>query len=350
MTGTGKSRVQFLLGLLIVIALIHVVAIYFIASGGKGGRTSEEKSSAAEAKGNDNSGSIASEKKEEISYLYRKVSTLKNFGAPLDYSGVRRGNLKEIPLTRQARAGILVDMDTRKVLWAKNEAQPRPIASMTKMMTMLLALEEADRRKLPLETVVTASAAASRVPPSGIGLKKGEKISLLDLMKSAMIRSANDAAYQIAEYFSDGKVDNFVRRMNERAKELGLKGVDFRSPHGLPSKPDSSGTAESMIFLAERLQEYPVCMKWVSTSGTYIRNGKTLITNTNHLIRPRYPGVNGMKTGYTRNAGYCVTVSCERNGRRLMLCLMGLNGAKAERDPLARKLLDWGYKKISGRS
>lgn len=357
-----KARLQLLLGILIVIALLHLAAIYFIAGGGggeggaAGTAVSGEENTVETAKNKTPAGQNGALSHPAVpaepginklppapKICYRKASNRKNFGAALDYSSARRGTLSNIPLTKQAKAGILVDMDSRKVLWAKNEKQALPIASMTKMMTMLIAFEEAERRQVPLGTEIAVSAAAAKVPPSGIGLKTGEKLPLSDLMKASTIRSANDAAYLIGEYFGDGDVKSFIRRMNVRATELGLKGASFHSPNGLPGNPDSVATAENMILLAERLQEYPNYMKWASTSADYVREGKTLITNTNHLVRPRYPGVDGMKTGYTRNAGYCVTVSCEREGRRLMLCLMGLDQAKTERDPLARQLLDWGY-------
>ncbi|MGN1359906.1 MAG: D-alanyl-D-alanine carboxypeptidase family protein, partial [Kiritimatiellia bacterium] len=171
------------------------------------------------------------------------------------------------------------------------------------------------------------------------------------------IKSANDAAYLISEYFGGGDVASFVARMNERAKELGFSGTRFVNAHGLTdsaSGENSVSTPEEMVLLGERLLEYPKLMEWFGTPMdhfTYPTSGKTIeLANHNKLVRPRYPGVDGIKTGYNAQSGFCLTVSCLRNGRRLMACVMGFPSAKdlkTGRDPFARKLLDWGYSRAA---
>ncbi|MBQ4336144.1 MAG: D-alanyl-D-alanine carboxypeptidase, partial [Lentisphaeria bacterium] len=162
-------------------------------------------------------------------------------------------------------------------------------------------------------------------------------------------KSANDAAYQIAEVAGNGSVDNFIAQMNRRAASLQMPGTRFMNPHGLPNRDGSHSvsSAMGMVILGERLLEYPDLMEWVGTQRTFIgrpmvKGGKTELRNTNRLVVPRYPGVDGMKTGYTRAAGFCLTFSAVRDGRRLMGCVTGFPTAK-ERDIFARRLLDWGF-------
>ncbi len=276
---------------------------------------------------------------------FRVPSSNPKFGAPLDFSRAVRGNLKELPGSQSATSGILVDLDTRRVLWEKNSDRSVPIASMVKMMTLLLTFEELESNpQLNLETPVRISQAAARIGGSQIWLDPRETFPLRELLLAVAIKSANDAAYQVAEFIAGGKVEEFVSAMNRRAAELGMPGTRFTTPHGLPLKEvaDSVSTAQGMVLLGERLLEYPQLLEWTSTQLVYIRDGKTQLVNHNGLIRPRYPGVDGLKTGYTDRAGFCVTVSALREGKRLLLCVTGFKSAK-ERDAFARKLLDWGY-------
>lgn len=280
-------------------------------------------------------------------FKYRKLSENPNFGKPFNYETVCRQNIPSVPFLGEAKSGIMVDMDTRNVLWAKNEKSSGAIASMVKMMTLLVAFEEMEKRSdVTLDTIVPVTKETMRVPRTGVVfLDVRESFSVRDLMKTAAIKSANDAAYLIADFFSAGDVDGYVRKMNDKAAELKMENTAFTTPHGLPNaaKQDSVSSAEGMIILGERLLEYPDYMKWSGTQQDSIRDGKFVLLNTNHLINPRYPGVDGLKTGFTNKAGFCVTVSAVRNGKRIMLCLMGYQRAGQGRDPAARRLLDWGY-------
>ena len=288
---------------------------------------------------------------------FRVPSSSPAFGKPLDYSFAVSGDLK-LPGSTYAKGGILVDLDSRRVLWAKKPEQSLPIASMTKMMTLLVAIEQLDASpERSFETPVQVTKSATKIGGSQIWLDPRETLTLETLFKAVAIKSANDAAYLISEYFGGGDVASFVARMNERAKELGFSGTRFVNAHGLTdsaSGENSVSTPEEMVLLGERLLEYPKLMEWFGTPMdhfTYPVSGKTIeLANHNKLVRPRYPGVDGIKTGYNAQSGFCLTVSCLRNGRRLMACVMGFPAAKdlkTGRDPFARKLLDWGYSRAA---
>ncbi|MDD3153248.1 MAG: D-alanyl-D-alanine carboxypeptidase [Victivallaceae bacterium] len=262
----------------------------------------------------------------------------------LDWSRAVRGDLST--LTIGAGAGILVDLSSGKVLWAKNPHQPRPLASMTKMMTMLVALEELERKpNIGFETPVPISQRAEKINEGEIWLSTREVFPLGDLMKAMMIRSANDAAWQVAEFVSGGDMDHFIALMNSKARYLGMRNTKFVNPNGLPDhkKGDSLSSPADLVLLVEQLLNYPAVMKWCGTQQDFVRGGKTELTNTNRLILPHYPGVDGMKTGFTRNAGFCLAATCIRENRRLVAVVMGFS-QRRERDYCVRRLLDWGYR------
>ena len=164
-------------------------------------------------------------------------------------------------------------------------------------------------------------------------------------MKAVTIKSANDAAVQVAEFIG-GDVDSFVNRMNLRAQTLGMTNSHFVSPCGLPDKKkgNSLSCARDMVVLAEQLLEYPDVMRWSTTKQDFIREGekKTMLTTTNKLVNPRWPGVDGLKTGFINASGYCLTFSVLRDGRRIVGCVTGFKSAR-DRDRFSRKLIDWGY-------
>ena len=178
-----------------------------------------------------------------------------------------------------------------------------------------------------------------------IYLDPRETFPLRELLMAMTIKSANDAAYQVGDFLSNGDLPAFVAEMNTRAFELGMPGTHFINPHGLPDRQgnNSRSSAVGMVLLGEALLQYPQVMEWASTRQTFIRNGKTELTNTNNLFRRMHcPGVDGLKTGYTRAAGFCLTFTCLRNGRRLIGVVTGAARAR-ERDDFAFALLNWGY-------
>lgn len=325
--------------LLVGVALIHVAVIgyFYYSKVGKSKTAAVESAAELEQK----------TKPPRPASRFRKPSSNPNFGAPFHYATAVSGNLASLPGSREARSGFLVDLNSRNVLWMKDARKPVPIASMVKMMTLLVAFEELDAHpEWSLNTPVKITTGATKVARTGIiWLDTRETMPLVDLLKALTIKSANDAAYQVAEFTGGGDVHAFVARMNAKAAELKMPGTRFISPHGLPDKVrgNSLSCAEAMTILGEQLLEYPDIMSWTTTQLTYIRDGRTELYNTNGLINPRWPGVDGLKTGYTRDAGFCLTFTCERDGRRLLGCVTGFKSARRGRDPFVRKLIDWGF-------
>ena len=279
----------------------------------------------------------------------RKTEIIKS--DPLNFRKAVVGNIKELPQSRSVNAGILVDSKTRQVLWSKNSKKAVPIASMTKMMTVLLVCEDIKNGKITPKTTIKVTKKAASIGGSDVWLDPRETFPLNELMKAVVIKSANDAAYLVAENIGGGDVEKFVQRMNSKAAEMGLNSIHFSNPHGLPNKKgkDNAASCEDMVFIAEKLLQYPEIIKLSSTKIAYLprkigKVKKTMLLNTNKLVRTKCKGVDGLKTGYTRNAGSCITVTCKRNGRRLIMVLAGCKGSKL-RDSFAVKLLDWGYER-----
>ncbi len=286
-----------------------------------------------------------------VTYRYKVPSTNPLFGKPFDHSSaVRELPEKTVPGEKNAKTGIVVDLDSRKVLWEKKADAQVPVASMVKMMTLLLAFEAMEANpEIRLDTPVQISREVLRVPRTGvIYLDPRETLPLSDLLKAVTIKSANDAAVQVAILFG-GTHEKFIQMMNTRALELGMIGTRFVSACGLPDsdKQESVSTARDMVILGERLLEYPKILEWSQIQLDYIRKDSKpfMLNTTNNLINPHYPGVDGLKTGFTNGAGFCLTFSALRNNRRIVGCVTGFPQAKQPggRDPFARKLIDWAY-------
>ena len=268
-----------------------------------------------------------------------------------NFRGAVSGNLSAVPETKNASAGILVDLSTGKVLWSKNAKKAVPIASMTKMMTVLIAVEDIRDGKMDYNQVIKVTKSAASIGGSDIWLDPRESFPVKDLLKAILIKSANDAAFLVGEYLGGGDINKFVARMNSRAAALGMHAKYF-NPHGLPGKSlskDNAATPEGLAKLAATLLQYPDVVKLSSTPIAYIdrkigRNKKTMLTSTNKLVRSGVKGVDGMKTGYTRRAGFCLTATCRRDGRRMIAVVTGFRSSK-ERNTCVKKLLDWGYKR-----
>lgn len=277
---------------------------------------------------------------------------------PYDYSSAVIGSIPGFRKGRPGTAGIIVDLNTRKVLWCKNAEKAFPIASMTKLMTVLVAYEmtQDPRSGVTLDTQVKVTVAAYKVGGSQVWLDPKESFTLRELMMAASIQSANDAAYLIAEFLGNGDVNLFVRKMNAKAAELGMKHTIFRNPHGLPGKKaaeDNVSSPEDMVRLAEATLLHPQLMEWASTWKAPFRKpgtkGYLEMRNHNHLIpggNMRSPGVDGLKTGFINRSGYCLAVSCLRGDRRVVGIVMGHPTWK-ERDQFVISLLDWGYARIA---
>ncbi|MBP1684945.1 MAG: D-alanyl-D-alanine carboxypeptidase [Deltaproteobacteria bacterium] len=241
------------------------------------------------------------------------------------------------------RSAILMDAESGTVLFEKNAHQVGPPASMTKMMLMLLVAERVRDGSLRWDDPITTSAWASNIGGSQVYLKEGEVFSLAEMMQAITIHSANDASVAVAEAVA-GSSDAFVDLMNERAKELGMRDTVYHSVHGLPPAPGQQSDMSSafdMATLAREVVKLPDIMKWSGTKETTFRNGTLTLTNTNRLVRET-GWVDGLKTGFYREAGFNVTATARRDGLRLISVIMG---APQKRDCFAQAaaLLNKGF-------
>lgn len=234
-----------------------------------------------------------------------------------------------------AAAGILVDAETGTVLWRRNADQRRPVASLTKVMTALLLLENTD-----LDDVITAPTGIESVQESSLHLADGEQLSAKDLLYAIMLRSANDACVAIAHHIA-GSVPAFAELMNARAKQLGCRNTHFTNPNGLPDPHHYSSAADMarITLAAIRHAEFNAAVR--TRRYTLTRTGNpndTLVVNRSQLLG-KFEGADGVKTGYTRAAGRCFIGSATRGGRRLICVVLN------SRDPWAdsKALLEYGF-------
>ena len=254
------------------------------------------------------------------------------------------------PNLSEVVTAVLIDYQTGRVLFSKKKDEIRPIASMTKIMTLYLALEDLKKNKFNLSDQIKASTKASKTGGSQIYLKEFEKMPAEEIIKSIAIKSANDAAIALAEFLA-GNVDNFVNKMNLKAKSFGFKHTLFRSPHGLPghSNKDDVSTAHEIALLSRKIiQDYPQVLKWTSTRMDYVRNEKFQLSNTNKLIG-KFKGMDGLKTGYIRRSGFCLSGTALRKGMRLISVVMG-GRTKSSRFDMTQNLLEYGFKYYQNRT
>ncbi len=229
------------------------------------------------------------------------------------------------------------------VISGQDMHKPWPLASMTKMMLMLIVAEKLHDGSLKLTDQVTTSALASKIGGSQVYLKEGETFSLDDMMKAVVVHSANDATMAVAEYVA-GSGPAFVVMMNQRAAQLGMKDTHYYSPHGLPPAPGQSpdiSSAYDTAALARELIKYPDVLRWSSIDVTGFRNNTFELRNTNHLVRT-YRGCDGLKTGFYAQAGFNVTATARRGGLRLIAVVMG-SPRKQENFSAAATLLSQGF-------
>lgn len=217
----------------------------------------------------------------------------------------------------QAPAAIVMDAQTGEVLMAKNIHEQRSPASLTKMLTTLIALEQASPRD-----VVTVSNQAARMNGASIGLSPGERVTVESLLISTFFRSGNDGATALAEHLS-GSVASFANVMNTRARQLGMNNSNFRNPHGL-DEANHYSTAYDLAVLTRRALENPGFASLAETNVERVNWGNSLRTvwNINSFLW-RFDGASGVKTGYTSQAGYCLAASATRGNRTLILVLLG---------------------------
>lgn len=237
----------------------------------------------------------------------------------------------------QGKSAVLIDSKSGQILFAKNENMQLAPASTTKIMTAGIALE-----KCKLTDIVTAGKNAANVEPSAIGLKEGETMTMENLLYSLLLKSANDAAVDIAEHIS-GSVEGFAALMNAKAKDWGATNTHFVNPNGLPD-PNHYTTTHDLALIARHAMENPVFRKIVATKVKTIprADDKAIkwLQNHNKMLW-RYKGANGIKTGYTVEAKQCLAASAERNGQEFIAVVLGAEGNNVWTD--AQNLLNYGF-------
>lgn len=249
------------------------------------------------------------------------------------------------PFEVNAASALLMDYSTGKVLYAKNADKALPPASVTKIMTLLLFLEEVDKGNISLDDDIQVSDYAASMGGSQVYLKPGETMKAEELLKCVIIASANDAAVTLAEKVA-GSEEAFVTRMNDKAKELGMDNTRFENVTGLDDDTEKHLTSAYDIALMSRaLLSHDIIMKYSTIWMDTIRDGAFGLTNTNRLIR-FYNGATGLKTGSTSKAGFCMSATAKRDGLHLIAVIMGAS-TRDERNEAAKQLLDYGFANYS---
>ncbi|NLY66933.1 MAG: D-alanyl-D-alanine carboxypeptidase [Tissierellia bacterium] len=264
------------------------------------------------------------------------ISILSLFITPFSFA--------EGELNIKAKSAILMDYNTRKVIYEQNAHERVAPASITKIMTLLLAMEALESGKISLNDEVRISAHAAGMGGSQLWLEEGEIQRVEDLIKAVAIRSANDASVALAEYIA-GSEELFVKMMNEKARELGMNNTNFANASGLPNENHYTSAYDVGIMSAELLKHEGI-HKWLITYMDEMLVGKNKdkvqsLVNTNRLIK-EYEGTTGIKTGSTTEAGHCLSASAKRNNLHLIAVVMGSETSKIRFDETMR-LLDYGF-------
>ena len=255
------------------------------------------------------------------------------------------------------KAGIAVNLDSREVCWALNPNTAYPMASVTKMMTALVAVRKmlCSNGAITLETPIKVTRTASLIGGRQVWLDPKETFTFDEILKCVLVHSANDCAYLLGEFMGNGDINSFIHDMNKQAQELGCKHFHFINSHGLTdkvNKDENSGSPAELAYLASVLLNIPQIMKWTGVRTEYLREndeafkarnkGQATMLSTSNSLLGVVPGVNGMKTGFTDNAGFCIVITCVRNDKHTCVVLMGCNNRKS-RDALGKALLNWLY-------
>ena len=238
-----------------------------------------------------------------------------------------------------APSAVLMEPVTKKIFYEKNSHDIRPCASITKVMTLILVFEAIDEGKIDYDDTVVSSAHAAGMGGSDIWLEEGESMSVHEMLKAVVVASANDAAVVLAECIA-GSEDEFVRRMNERAEELGMKDTVFKNCNGLDEEGHLTSAYDVALMSAELIRHEKI-FEYSSIWLDYLRGGETQIVNTNKLLKS-YKGITGLKTGTTSQAGSCMSATAERDGLSLVAVVLGCESGTARFSDSA-KLLDYGF-------
>nr|WP_322099553.1 D-alanyl-D-alanine carboxypeptidase family protein [Gottfriedia endophytica] len=255
----------------------------------------------------------------------------------------------EVELAKSALSSVVIEQDTGKVLYEKDANKELPPASMTKIMTMLLIMEQINKGKLKLSDKVMTSEYAASMGGSQIFLEPGEEMTVDEMLKGIAIASGNDASVAMAEKVA-GTEEAFVSMMNKEAKKLGLKHTHFKNTTGLPA-PGHYSSAYDMAVMGRELLKYPLITKYTGTYEDYLRqktDKQFWLVNTNKLVK-FYPGADGLKTGYTSEAKYCLTATAKKNNMRVVSVIMGAPTSK-DRNAQMTKLLDYSFNQFHVKS
>jgi len=239
------------------------------------------------------------------------------------------------------KSALLMDYGTGTVLYENNPHEKMAPASVTKVMTLLLTMEEIESGRLKFTDIVTASAYAKSMGGSTIFLDEGEQLTVDELIKGIAVSSGNDACVAIAEHIS-GSCDSFVARMNERATQLGMTNTHFVNCNGLDA-PEHYSTAYDIALMSRELMKHDDIFRYTTIWMDSLRDGKFTLSNTNKLVR-FYDGCTGLKTGSTSEAGFCISATAQRDGLHLIAVIMNAPTSK-ERQADASALLNYGFAK-----
>ncbi len=249
-----------------------------------------------------------------------------------------RARAVELPVA--APSAILMEKSTGEILYAKNEHDPLPPASVTKIMTVLLTMEAIDSGAIAYEDTVRVSAYAASMGGSQVFLSEGEEITVEELLKSVCVSSGNDAAVALAEHVC-GVTELFVEKMNLRAKELGMDDTRFLNCTGLTAAGHVTSAHDIALMSRELLLHHPEVRRFSTIWMDTIRNGTFGLANTNKLVR-FYEGCTGLKTGFTAEAMYCISATAERGGMELIAAVMHAQSAQSRNED-AKALLNYGF-------
>lgn len=248
----------------------------------------------------------------------------------------------ENTLAPNAKSAILIESSTGEILYEHNAHEKLAPASMTKMMSLLIIMESIEAGVINYDDLITVSENASSMGGSQILLETGEQMTVDDLLKGITVSSGNDAVVALAEAIA-GTEENFVNMMNKRAHELGLKNTNFKNCHGLDEENHYS-SAYDMAIIAKELVEHQKILDFSSIYETYLRQGtdrQIWLVNTNKLVRFK-PGVDGLKTGYTDNSGYCLTATMKKDDMRVIAVAMGEPDSSTRNNEVS-SMLDYAF-------
>ncbi|MGM0499864.1 MAG: D-alanyl-D-alanine carboxypeptidase family protein [Bacillota bacterium] len=246
-----------------------------------------------------------------------------------------------------ADSAILLEAETGQVLFEKNADRELPPASITKIMPLLIAMEKLEEGSIALDDQVNISRYAQSMGGSQIYLAANTQVELEKLLKAVTIASGNDASVAVGEYIA-GTYSNFIAMMNDKAKELGMNSTNFANSTGLPD-PNHYSTARDISIMARELAKYPQILEWASiwTETIQLPNRKAMLVNTNSLIN-KYPSMDGLKTGHTQEAGFCLASTAKKGDTRLISVVLQ-GETLTEREEATTRLLDYGFNAFSKR-